>query len=173
MANCRWLVAVLFHNLSLFVLSLEHVAIFVFILYIAVCCIINEHSVDFASISHGDACSAYTSSFRPLAFVIVFVKIVVISSTTPLIFLESAFIILAVGKQNPNLPVHHWVTIKSSLDDFVRQGKQCAVARRPSITPFSLVNRACRPKFAKTASMSQVRFPCSFINISIWKNHLA
>jgi len=107
MADCRYLVAVSFHNLCLFVLSLEQVAISVFILHIAICLIINEHSVDFASISHDDSCSAYTFSFPPLAFVKVFVKIVVISSTTPLIILETAFIKLAVGKQNPNLSVHH------------------------------------------------------------------
>jgi len=73
MAMCCSFISAFFKNLSLFALSLEHVPISIFELNISVGFVINEHSVDFSSVCHVDLCSAYASSLRPFAFVIIFV----------------------------------------------------------------------------------------------------
>jgi hypothetical protein len=99
---------------------LEEITITILQLHIAVRLIIRESTRHFWAVRHKNSSPPHTSVVRPLTFVVVPVSIVVNTGGIPFILLKITLEEFPVWEQDLCLPIHHLVTVESSLDYLIR-----------------------------------------------------
>ena len=157
----------------LFLVSLDHVTIFIFKFYAAFGLVALELTINFASFREEDSSAANSSIIDPLAIIEITIFVVVNAGSVAHVVLKVSFVVFAILKQDFNLAINDAVPIKSALNKLIRESEQCTVTLGASISPFTLVDGTSCSEFAKTGSVAHVRLPLSLVNVSVGENLLA
>jgi len=133
-------------SFGLFILSLEHVALPILKLHIAISLILNEHPAQLRSILKEKTAPANSAIIGPLTIIKIAVSIVVNTRAIALTVLEIAFIVLAVAEENFDLTILDFAAFKPRLNYLVRQREQSPITLWSVVAPLSLVDCARRTK---------------------------
>jgi len=125
---------------------LEHVALPILKLHIAISLILNEHPAQLRSILKEKTAPANSAVIGPLSIIKIAVSIVVNTGAIALTVLEIAFIVLAVAEENFDLTILDFAAFKPRLNYLVRQREQSPITLWSVVAPLSLVDCARRTK---------------------------
>jgi len=95
------------------------------------------------------------------------------SSAVSVVVFKVALIVLPIGKQNLYLPVNNFESIKASFYYLIRQTEKNTIAIWLSVTPLTLENGTCLPKFTKPSTMTQIGLPIPLVDVAVRQDYLA
>ena len=143
-----WLSSVL----SIFILTLEKVAMLVFILDVAFSLIFSEETTHFAPIKSENPATAYSAVILPLSLVKISIQVVVNTCAITHIVFHISFVEFSIRHEDLDLAISNLVAVEASLNDLIGQTEKNTIAKWLVVTPFSFVDCTCLAKLADTST---------------------